>query len=37
MLLGCNYSKELIELLQENIVDVDYIKLGLNAKGYILD
>ncbi len=29
MLLGCNYSKELIELLQENIVDVDYIKLGL--------
>jgi uncharacterized protein (UPF0276 family) len=29
MLLGCNYSKELIDLIRENKVDVDYIKLGL--------
>ena len=29
MLLACNYSDELIELLKEDIVDVDYIKLGL--------
>jgi len=29
MLLACNYSDELIELLKEDIVNVDYIKLGL--------
>lgn len=29
MLLGCNYSIELIQLIRENKVDVDYIKLGL--------
>lgn len=29
MLLGCNYSSELIELLKEGTVDIDYIKLGL--------
>ena len=29
MLLGCNYSAELITLIQEKRVTVDYIKLGL--------
>lgn len=29
MLLGCNYSSQLIELMQEEKVNVDYIKLGL--------
>lgn len=29
MLLGCNYSEELINLISENRVKVDYIKLGL--------
>lgn len=29
MLLGCNCSRELMDLIRENKVDVDYIKLGL--------
>lgn len=29
MLLGCNYSKELIKLISDRKVKVDYIKLGL--------
>lgn len=29
MLLGCNYSSQLIELIQEEKINVDYIKLGL--------
>lgn len=29
MLLACNYSKELVELLNEGAVEIDYIKLGL--------
>ena len=29
MLLACNYSDELIELLKEDVVNVDFIKLGL--------
>lgn len=29
MFLGCNYSRELVELIKENEVDVDFIKLAL--------
>jgi len=30
MKLGCNYSVELIDLLNKDIVDVDYIKIALD-------
>lgn len=29
MLFGCNYSKELVKLIEEDQVDIDYIKLSL--------
>jgi uncharacterized protein (UPF0276 family) len=32
MFLGCNYSKELIQLLDKGSVDADYIKIGLYDK-----
>lgn len=30
MLLGCNYSRELIQLLRDNRAEIDYIKLALH-------